>query len=221
MSGRQQHWQRGDQIVWTYRDPGFPDLVDQRPVTVVADDDHHLAVWLAADTRMLYQVTADGHDLRSLSGTDRFTAPRAQAVKNWVGSGILAVFQPNTMYSVWFFESKSGARNSYYVNIEEEFTRSDSGIETSDLVLDVLVSPDRICTLKDEDELELAHRARMFSTAKVEQIREVARQSVEDVEHWEFPFNAGYEDFQPDPDWTVPALPADADWEFEDVQRRD
>ncbi|PCC41441.1 DUF402 domain-containing protein [Brevibacterium aurantiacum] len=223
MSDHQQHqrWQRGDQILWTYRNSDFPHLVDQRPVTVVADDDHHLAVWMAADTRMLYQVTTDGHDLRSVSGTDRFTAPRAQAVRNWVGSGILAVFQPNTMYSVWFFETKPGLRNSYYVNIEEEFTRSDSGIVTSDLVLDVLVGPDRDCAFKDEDELELAHRAGVFSTSKVEQIRQVAQQAVEDVEHWEFPFNAGYEGFQPDPDWTVPTLPADAHWEFDDDAERD
>lgn len=218
---QQQRWQRGDQVVWTYRNPDFPDLVDQRPVTVIADDDQHLAVWMAAGTRMLYQVSTDGQDLRSLSGTDRFTAPRAQAVRNWVGSGILAVFQPNTMYSVWFFETKPGVRNSYYVNIEEEFTLSDSGIETSDLVLDVLVGPDRTCTFKDEDELELAHRAGVFSTAKAEQIRQVAQQAVKDVEHWEFPFNAGYEGFQPDPEWTVPTLPTDADWEFEDVAGRE
>lgn len=75
MSDQQhQRRQRGDQIFWTYRDPSFPDLVDQRPVTAIADDDHHFAVWWAADTRMLYQVSTNGQDLRSLSGTDRFTA---------------------------------------------------------------------------------------------------------------------------------------------------
>lgn len=218
---QQQRWQRGDHIYWTYRDPSFPDLVDQRPVTVIADDDQHLAVWLAAGTRMLYQVTTDSHDLRSLRGTDRFTAPRTQAVRTWTGSGILAVFQPHTMYSVWFFETQPGVRNSYYVNIEEEFTRTDSGFESSDLVLDVLVSPGGTCTFKDEDELELAHRAGAFSTAKVEQIRQVAHQAVEDVSRWKFPFSAGYEGFQPDSDWTVPTLPADAEWEFEDVAEGD
>lgn len=215
MSDEHLRWQRGDQIFWTYRNPNFPSLVDLRPVTVVAHDEQHLAVWMAAGTRMLYHVSADGKELRSLGGTDQFTAPRAQAVRRWAGSGVLAVFQPRTMYSVWFFRTESGLRNSYYVNIEEEFTQSASGIESSDLVLDVLAGPDRSCALKDEDELECAYRAGKFSAAKVAQIRDVAQQAMTDVENWVFPFNAGYETFQPDPDWTVPDLPADAEWEFD------
>lgn len=217
MSTPHPRWQRGDTILWTYRNPDFPDLADQRPVTVVADDDQHLAVWMAAGTRMLYQVSADGQDLRSLDGADRFTAPRAQAVRNWVGSGILAVFQPRTMYSVWFFETEPGVRDSYYVNIEEEFERSNSGIESSDLVLDVLVGHDRTCTYKDEDELEFASQAGVFSTTKVEKIRQAAQQAVKVAEHWGFPFNAGYQRFQPDTVWSVPKLPADAVWEFDDA----
>lgn len=62
--------------------PRFPGLVDQRPVTVVADDDQHLAVWIAAGRRMLYQVSADGQDLRCASpgnqSTHRPTCPSSQ-----------------------------------------------------------------------------------------------------------------------------------------------
>ena len=155
MSDEHRRWQRGDHIFWTYRNPDFPDLVDRRPVTVIADDERHLAVWLAPGTRMLFQVSADGQELRSLSGTGPFTAPRAQAVRSWAGSGIVAVFQPETMYSVWFCETAPGVRETYYVNIEEECIRTASGIESADLVLDVVAGPDRRCAFKDEDELAL------------------------------------------------------------------
>lgn len=209
------HWQRGDKITWTYKDPTFPDLVDLRPVTVVADDDHHLAVWLAPGTRMLHQVIADGSDIRSLEGADRFTAPRAQAVRDWTGSGILAVFQPKTMYSVWFFETQSGLRDSYYINIELPFTRTAEGIVSSDLVLDVVVKADHSFTYKDGDELEFAHQAGVLTSTRVKEIQRAAADAIKTVNHWGFPFNAGFEVFKPDHSWQVPALPNTATWDFQ------
>ncbi|SEE86172.1 Protein of unknown function [Arthrobacter alpinus] len=208
-------WQRGDNITWTYIDPTFPDLLDLRPVTVVADDDRHLAVWLAPGTRMLYQVIADGSDIRSLEGGKRFIAPRAQAVRKWSGSGILAVFQPETMYSVWFFETQSGLRDSYYVNIEEPFTRTEQGIVSSDLVLDVVVKADHSFKYKDEDELEFAHQAGVLSSSRVMEIQRAAADAIVTVNSWGFPFNAGFEAFQPDRTWPVPALPNTATWDFQ------
>lgn len=213
--GQEARWKRGDSILWTYTNPDFPGLVDQRPVTVVADDDQHLAVWLAPGSRMLHQVLADGSSIRSVEGTRRFTEPRAQAVKDWVGSGILAVFQPDTMYSVWFFESESGLHDSYYINIEAPLVRTDTGIETSDLVLDVVVAADRSYRYKDEDELAFAHQAGLFSDGDVATIRQAASDAVDDVTAWRFPFNAGYEVFQPDPAWPIPSLPREASWTFE------
>lgn len=208
-------WQPGDQLMWTYVNPDFPGLLDQRPVTVVADDRRHLAVWLAPGSRMLHQVIADGSPIRSLEGSDRFTAPRAQAIRDWAGGGILAVFQPETMYSVWFFEPDSGLRDSYYINIEVPYARTDLGIETSDLVLDVVVGADGSYRYKDEDELEFAHEAGLFSDGDVAEIRQAAADAVDDVTAWRFPFDAGYESFQPHLDWATPPLPHDAPWTFE------
>jgi hypothetical protein len=209
------HWQRGDTITWTYTDPAFPGLIDLRPVTVVADDGRHLAVWLAPGTPMLHQVIADGSEIRSRDGAERFAAPRAQGRRTWSGPGILAVCQPETMYSVWFFETGSGLRDSYYVNIEEAFTRTATGIESCDLVLDVVVNADHSYRYKDEDELEFAQQAGVISRAAAAGIRHAAAGAVATVGTWGFPFNGGFEDFQPDPAWTVPVLPESATWEFE------
>lgn len=212
---RAPRWQPGDQIMWTYVNSDFPGLVDQRPVTVVADDDRHLAVWLAPGSRMLHQVIADGSPIRSLDGSDRFTAPRAQAIRDWAGGGILAVFQPQVMYSVWFFETESKRRDSYYVNIEIPYIRTDQGIETADLVLDILVGADSSYRYKDEDELQFAREAGLFSDGDIAEIRQAAADAVADVTAWRFPFDAGYESFQPDPAWPIPALPLDASWTFQ------
>lgn len=58
----------------------------------------------------------------------RFGAARAQGIKEWQGKGIVAVLQPGADYSVWFFETSNGRRDSFYVNIEVPFTRLERGI---------------------------------------------------------------------------------------------
>lgn len=164
---------------------------------------------------MLHQVLADGKPIRSLDGPNRFTAPRAQAIRDWSGGGILAVFQPQTMYSVWFFETASGLRDSYYINIEAPYVRSVDGVETSDLVLDIVAESDRSYRYKDEDELEFAREARLFSDRDVAEIRCAAEAAANDVTTWRFPFDADYQSFQPPPDWSIPSLPQNASWTFE------
>lgn len=209
-------WRYGDQILWTYTNPAHPGLYDQRPVTVIADDENHLAVWLESGTRMLHQVLADGSGIRTADGPARFGAPRAQGLKRWQGPGIVAVFQPGVDYSVWFFANPDSARrDSFYVNLEEPFTRFDRGILTSDHVLDIVVDSDGTYRLKDEDELEFARRAGMFSDEKTARIRAAADSAIEDIRTWVFPFDSDYPDFQPDPDWPMPDLPAEATWDFD------
>lgn len=141
------------------------------------------------------------------------------------------MFQPGADYSVWFFEDRTGPttetasseasssaparRDSFYVNLEEPFTRFDRGILTSDHVLDIVVDSDGTFRLKDEDELEFARRAGMFSDEKVERIRSAADSAIEDIRAWAFPFDSDYPDFQPDPAWPMPDLPAETTWDFE------
>ncbi|MFP3472252.1 DUF402 domain-containing protein, partial [Micrococcus sp. SIMBA_144] len=55
-----------------------------------------------------------------------------------------------------FAHPDSARRDSFYVNLEEPFTRFDRGILTSDHVLDIVVDSDGTYRLKDEDELEFA-----------------------------------------------------------------
>ncbi|MGZ1490169.1 DUF402 domain-containing protein [Brevibacterium sediminis] len=227
----QKRWRYGDQILWTYTNPAHPGLYDQRPVTVIADDENHLAVWLESGTRMLHHVLADGSGIRAADGPARFGAPRAQGRKRWQGPGIVAVFQPGADYSVWFFENREGQtteaasseassstsarRDSFYVNLEDPFTRFDRGILTSDHVLDIVVDSDGTYRLKDEDELEFAREAGMFSDEKVARIRAAADAAIDDIRAWAFPFDSDYPGFQPDPDWPMPDLPAEATCDFD------
>lgn len=211
---RSPRWKRGEVIMWSYKDPDFPDLIDCRPVTVVDDGEENLVVWLALGTRMLHHVLEGGADIRTIDGPARFTSPRAQAVRTWSGSGILAVFQPDTMYSVWFFETEPGVRDTYYINIEQPYLRTANGIESSDLILDVVASGTQY-KYKDKDELAFAREAGVINDSLHERIHRAAEQAIAAFQARDYPFNAGYEQFQPDPSWPTPDLPPETAWQYE------
>ena len=52
----------------------------------------------------------------------------------------------------WFF--RGGVFAGWYVNLETPYTRHDVGVDATDLVLDIVVSPDRSWVWKDEEEME-------------------------------------------------------------------
>lgn len=202
-------------ILWAYRHPGFPHLRDEYPVTVVSDDEQGLVVWLAPGTDVLSQVLADGTPIRSATGPAMFTQPRAQAVRTWSGSGILVAFPPGACFTVSFFELEDGTRAAYYVNLELPVVRTDQGMECVDLVLDILVRQGPTHRLKDEDELEFAREASIYSADDELFIREAAQKALAVVKDWGYPFNAGLEHFTPDPKWSAPQLPAATTWDFD------
>lgn len=68
------HWDRGERILWRYRDNGSGHVHICRPVTVVQDTDELLAVWMAPGTECVKPVLADGtpvHHEPSPPGTPR------------------------------------------------------------------------------------------------------------------------------------------------------
>lgn len=210
-----ERWSPGEVILWTYRNPRFPRLRDEYPVTVVSDDEQGLVVWLAPGTPVLSQVLADGAPIRSAAGPAMFTLPRAQAVRTWFGSGIVVAFPPDACFTVSFFELEDGTRAAYYVNLELPVVRTRQGMECVDLVLDILVRQGPTYRFKDEDELEFARQAGVFSGDDELFIREAAQEALALVEVWAHPFDAGLEDFTPNPGWSVPQLPADATWDID------
>ena len=114
---------------------------------------------------------------------------------------------PDTPYSVWLFYKDDGSLGCYYVNLETPYERTEEGVRTRDLVLDLVVLPRKDWHYKDEDELEGAGRTGYFSTAEVEGIRDAGRRAEEHIGRWAYPFSAGYEYFFPDPRWPVPRPP--------------
>jgi hypothetical protein len=101
-----------------------------------------------------------------------------------------------------FWEGATGNFAGWYVNIQEPLRRTPLGFDTDDQVLDVWVEPDGNWRWKDEDELEGAVRLGRFTSDQAAAIRAEGERVVADP-----PWPTGWEDWQPDPEWPVPALP--------------
>ncbi|MFB7937296.1 cytidylyl-2-hydroxypropylphosphonate hydrolase [Streptomyces sp. NPDC004779] len=210
-SGDIQHWAPGEHILWRYRGNGTDEVHICRPVTVVRDTPDLLAVWMAPGTECVRPVLADGTSVHDEPLATRYTAPRTTERAHWAGSGVLKLARPGEPWSVWLFWERGWRFRSWYVNLEEPRRRWSGGVDSEDHFLDISVYPDRSWLWRDEDEFAQAQRAGLMSTGQADRVRAAGAAAVELVERWGAPFRDGWEEWRPDPAWTVPALPADWD----------
>ncbi|MFI1943821.1 DUF402 domain-containing protein [Streptomyces virginiae] len=209
-------WAPGEQILWRYRDhaptsgPKGPVHIC-RPVTVVQDTDELLAVWMAPGTECVKPVLADGTSVHEEPLATRYTAPRTTVRSRWFGAGVLKLARPGDSWSVWLFWGPGWEFKNWYVNLEEPRSRWAGGVDSVDHFLDIAVHPDRSWTWLDEDEFAQAQRCGLMDREQADRVREAGRAAVEVIKEWGVPFSGGWEDWRPDPAWTIPALPHDWD----------
>lgn len=204
-------WAPGDRILWRYRGIGSSDVHICRPVTVVQDTDELLAAWMAPGTECVKPVLVDGTPVHDEPLATRYTAPRTTTRSYWQGAGVLKLARPAEPWSVWLFWDRGWRFRSWYVNLEEPLTRWSGGVDSEDDFLDISVYPDRSWLWRDEDEFAQAQRSGLMDAARASRVWAAGAAAVELIDAWGPPFSAGWEDWRPDPAWTVPELPADWD----------
>ena len=104
----------------------------------------------------------------------------------------------------------------WYVNLQTPLRRTAIGFDAIDHLLDVVVESDRSYRFKDDDELEEAVEAGLFTPADVDTFHAERERIVAEIEAKQEPFDDAYLDWKPDPSWGVPELLAT--WETEPVQ---
>ncbi|WP_248293997.1 DUF402 domain-containing protein [Actinoplanes sp. TBRC 11911] len=126
----------------------------------------------------------------------------------WHSNDILVLMPPDAGHSVWWFFTE-GHFAGWYVNLEKPFTRTDAGVDTTDLVLDVWVEPDRSWQWKAEDEMAARiGRPHYFDGATAAGIRAEGERLIKLAEAGAYPFDGTHVDFRPDPAWTPLTLPS-------------
>ena len=127
-------------------------------------------------------------------------------------SAILSFAWPDTPYAILLLLDNDGSPRGWYVNLQTPLARTPVGFDTVDHALDVLVTLDRSSwTWKDEDELAEAIALGLFTEADAASFRSWGERAVEHLVNRRPPFDVDWEDWRPDPTWTMPELPPDWD----------
>lgn len=167
------------------------------PCTVVTDEGNRVALFIPRGT--VYMRWGAGS-----------AAARSLEPGEWRRDTLRLMFagQP---YSVWFSweQDEGGRRFAFaYINMEEPFRRTAIGFDTNDHMLDVVVSPEGSWRWKDEDVLAARVAEGIYSPAFADEVRAHALEAIGLLEGGRPPFSEGWERWQPDPAWALPALPA-------------
>lgn len=180
-------------------------------MTVVEDDGEALALWFPRGTR--WKAPTSDPTRPWLDDRGERLAECA-ALGEWVfrdaewDVDTLQLTRAGDWHSVWVSWLPGGKHFGWYVNLQQPFRRTGLGLQTMDLVLDVIIDPDGSWRWKDEDELETFVRQGVFDASIAERVRSEALEVVGRAEQGEPPFGEPWPKWRPDPGWSLPSLPA-------------
>jgi hypothetical protein len=182
-----------------------------RPARVVSDDEAGLLLWVAPGSAVAHEVADDGRGLRAMPFAEWVTRSYQLETITWSGPGVLKFLPTGAAHSVWWFRDRAGHFTGWYVNLEEPGRRWDdgdlAGVDIVDQDLDVWVRPDRSWQWKDEEEFaERLGFPEHYWVPDPDTVRAEGERVVKLIEAGEFPFDGTWCDFQPDPQWIVPAV---------------
>jgi hypothetical protein len=190
-------WRPGDEIL--LREVWGAHVWTARPVRVVQDSDALIALYVAPGTRWT------GPDGLRMPPSDLSGWPMEERV--WGNGGTLRLTRPGARHSVLAFYEPAPGLRSWYVNIEEPLRRTRLGFDFTDLLLDMLVTPDLHWSLKDEDELARAVEIGLISPETAAAVRAEVACVIESISSGNHEFEAKWRNWRPDPGWSIPVLP--------------
>jgi uncharacterized protein len=199
-------WSYGDAIVLRYRNCGRISWVS--PMIVVEDSPECVALFMAAETPQKRPVQLDGTPIsRALSYEERHALLWRLGDAVWRENGVLMLTRPGAAQSFWaFWRNADWSFIGWYVNLQAPLTRTAVGFDSEDYLLDVVVAPDRSWRWKDEDEFADAQRIGRFTPAQAAAVRSEGEAAIRTIEDRGWPLNDGWEEWRPDPAWSLPTL---------------
>jgi Protein of unknown function (DUF402) len=131
----------------------------------------------------------------------------------WRDTVLVSRFRTGDYFSVHQFSShpNAGEPAHWYVNFELPFGRTAIGIDTCDLLLDLIVDIESLrYRWKDEDEYAQGRRLGLIGDRVHAKIDDARQKVVALIELREGPFGEDWSNWQPGRSWPAPALPPNA-----------
>ena len=192
-------WSEGDVVA--LRDVWFGVVWRAVAGVVVEDVPGRSVFWIPAESEAAYPVDAEVREIR-LFRPDYTRGLRRTKV------GCVVLCDEGEPWTLWHFQNEAGEFDRWYINFERYLGRNTVAYDSADHKLDLIARPDGSLEWKDEDELVEAGRRGLVD------VTEIRRDA--DLAVAQSPWPTGWEDFRPDPSWSVPALPPG--WEAVDPQ---
>ncbi len=198
------HWSSGDHIL-------FRQLWSSRvwaviPTTIVEDSSDLVSLYIAPGTIFAGpDCSRDEHLRVAASGTwetKRYV---------WTAQHHLWSSRPGESASIWtIWSAPDWTHVGWKVNPETPLKRTPLGFDTTDHVLDAVISADLTSwQLKDEDELAVAVELGLFSVAEAEQIRLETQRIAEECVTSRRRQLQTWAAWRPPAGWNLPTLPQD------------
>ncbi|MEX1103331.1 MAG: DUF402 domain-containing protein, partial [Dehalococcoidia bacterium] len=149
-----------------------------RPMRVVEDDGDRAALWFPKGTLWMAPTTPP---YRPRAGTRGERLMASLELGDWVHAEFpwdvssIWLVEPGVSHAVWVSWREDGSHLGWYVNLQEPFVRTDRGFKYMDLMLDVVVNPDRSWYWKDEDEFALMVKRGLISRERARVVRAAGR----------------------------------------------
>ena len=203
-------WTAGDVIVVQEWWRGH--LWSAIPHTMVSDGDYYLT-YLPAGTA--------GTFASSIRVPGRDHLPRAErkllaletcvyeVVERCTSLSMLHFFSPGSYARVNLGWSEDNSFLGWYVNFELPPTIDTNGLRTTDLVLDIIVRPDRGWEWKDRADFDQAVQRGVLDQELLTTLEDEADRIVAQVDSGDGPFDDAWLSWRPDPRWRLPELPAE------------
>ncbi|WP_380286484.1 DUF402 domain-containing protein [Kitasatospora purpeofusca] len=189
------------------------------PQRVIADTGHvlTLAYWpgiesLAPTTWIT--STATGDDTARKQGLEDLAAGTWTLGRHrWTSTALLSHFLAGEWFSVHCFQdAATGDPLRWYVNFEKPYQRRPGGIDTLDLCLDLVVTPDLSGHhWKDRAEYAQLRRLGVIDDYLHHQVERAQGRAIAMLDNQAGPFADGWPAWAPDAACPLPVLPDDAD----------
>ncbi|MGF7238966.1 MAG: DUF402 domain-containing protein [Frankia sp.] len=187
------------------------------PHRVVEDDGHELLLACWPGVEMLAPTTwiewlRTGNDTVRKQAIPNLAAGRWDLGRwNWRDTTVLGRFGAGDYFSVHRYFDSDHQCGGWYVNFEVPYRRTAIGIDTFDLLLDLVVEADLSGhSWKDEDEYAHGRRLGLISDRLHTRVDEARHQVISLIETRQGPFADDRSDWRCDPRWPTPRLPDDA-----------
>jgi hypothetical protein len=126
----------------------------------------------------------------------------------WRFHHVLKLLQPAEPHTLELFWDTEWTFKGWYVNLQTPLRETRFGYDTTDLALDVTVSPDGAWAWKDDDDFAEMVALGVLSSEQADGVRAVGERVIAALPTL---LPTGWENWRPDPGWQPPDLPDDWD----------